>query len=219
MAEAKKKSKAILKGITPKGVAIFPWITKADTKWKPEGEFRIRLKLEGNDADTLRAQIDEAYDKAIALMAEEKEILPKKIKKVDKPYKLEEDKEGNETGAVLFTFKQKAQITLKDKTVKNIKVDVVDAKNKPLPKDTPVYGGSIVRVAFEALPFYAPASGAGLTLRLNAVKVLTLVSSGSRDHGFDEEEGYEAEESDDSTGSDKPAAKSKGDESDDNPDF
>lgn len=196
MADTKKKSKALLKGITPKGVAIFPWLTKADTKFKAEGEYRIKLKLEGLPATSLIALIDDAFEKAIALMAEEKAIAVKKIKRADKPYKAETDQEGNETGAYLFTFKQRALITLKDGTTKKIKVDVVDAKKKALPASTPVYGGSEVKVAYEALPFYTAAVGAGLTLRLNAVQVLTLVSAGQRDHGFGEEEGFESDEGD-----------------------
>jgi hypothetical protein len=221
MADA-KKPKPLVKGITPLGIAIFPWLSKPDTKFKAEGEYRLKLKLEGEEATKLKAAIDAAYDQAIALMAAEKDKKVDKIKRADKPYKAEEDKEGNETGALLFTFKQKAQITFKTgpeagKT-KQIKVDILGAGNKPLPKDSPVFGGSKVKVAFEAWPFFTAAVGAGLTLRLNAVKVIELVSSGNRDYGFDEDEGYAPTDSDDDTPS-SDGEKSKSDSEDDNPDF
>jgi hypothetical protein len=220
MADA-KKPKPLLKGITPAGIAVFPWLSKPDTKFKAEGEYRLKLKLDGDEGKSLAAKIDAAYEQAITLMAAEKEKKADKIKRADKPYKLEEDKEGNETGAYLFTFKQKAQITLKSGPnagqVKKISVDILGAGNKPLSKDTPVFGGSIVKVAFEAWPFFTAVVGAGLTLRLNAVKVLTLVSSGQRDHGFDEEEGYRpGADEDEETPSGESAGKDSGG---DNPDF
>lgn len=203
MAEAKKKSRALGKGTTPKGVLSFPHLTKPDTKFKAEGEYHTKVRLTGADAAAMIAKVDGFHEQAVAAIIEEKSAadpknaakIAKTMKRADKPYKEELDGDGNGTGAYLFTFKQKASIKLKDGTVIEKKVDLFDAGNKPFPANTPIYGGTVARVAYEALPFHTPAVGAGLTMRLNAVQVIELRTAGERsaeEYGFEGEEGAEA---------------------------
>jgi len=54
-----------------------------------------------------------------------------------------------------------------------------------------MWSGTTGRVSFEACPFYQPAIGAGITLRLKAVQILDLVESGgsANSFGFQEETG------------------------------
>ena len=54
-----------------------------------------------------------------------------------------------------------------------------------------MWSGTEGRVSFEACPFYQPALGAGITLRLKAVQILKLVESGGSadSFGFQEEAG------------------------------
>lgn len=218
MADAKKKSYNVGKGTTPKGSLIYPHLTTPDTKFKAEGEFRTRFRLDGEDAQNFIAKVDGFYDLAIAKVIEEQvEIarakgtakfdaikasarIAKELKRADKPYKPILDDDGNETGAYAFTFKQKASVKLRTGEVIQKKVDLFDAANKPMPKGVAIYGGTVGKIAFEALPFFTPAVGAGLTMRLNAVQVIELKTAGDRDaksYGFEEEgEGIEHEDDD-----------------------
>lgn len=71
-----------------------------------------------------------------------------------------------------------------------------DSKNKEFPKDEDIWGGSTLRIAFNAIPYYTAMAGAGISLRLKAVQVIELVSGGGggngASYGFGEEDGYVA---------------------------
>jgi hypothetical protein len=193
---AERKKAVIHK--SPAGIAQYPRLTKPDTKFKPEGEYKVTLVLTGAEAQPLIELIDKAMGESLI---EARRADPTKAKTIkaatDKPYKAETDDEGNETGNYKFNFKMAARITSK-KTGETWeqKPDLFDAKGKVLvnPK---IGGGSTVKVAFELYLFYTKLVGAGVSLRLRAVQVLDLVEYNSRSasgYGFGEEEGYEAGE-------------------------
>lgn len=64
-------------------------------------------------------------------------------------------------------------------------------------KGVEVWNGSVIKVNGILFPYVA-ANGAGISLKLNAVQILELVSSGNGagGYGFEEEDGYEEEEED-----------------------
>jgi hypothetical protein len=86
-------------------------------------------------------------------------------------------------------------VSKKDNKPWNRKIALFDAKGKPILKIESVWGGSEVKVSYEASPYFIPGTGAaGLKLRLNAVQILKLVSGGNRDagaYGFGEEDGFD----------------------------
>jgi hypothetical protein len=230
----KKKSFAVGAGITPKCVLIFPYLNKPDTKFNAEGEFRTKAKFEGEAAVTIVELLTGYYDKAIAAMVEElkgkaktpelaKKITEKSIKRAaDKPWKDElDDETGEPTGNVIVSFKQKAQITGKDGTVYKKRVDLFDVAGKKFPIEKLIYGGSTAKLAYEALPFYTPALGAGLTLRLKAAQIIDLRTNGPKnadEYGFGSEgDGLPEEELSD--GEQDTPAEGAGDSTDDSPDF
>lgn len=180
--------------VTPAGVAVYPRLTKPDTKFNPDGEFKLKLRLAEEDAAKVIAKIDAIHKENVAAVLKQTK---KKPKDATPPYSEVYDDEGNPTGEVEFNFKRKATIRMKDGTTFEGKVDLVDAKKNPFPKDKSIYGGSVVKVAAELVPF-ATAIGAGVSLRLKAVQVIKLVegSGGSgAANAFDEEDGFEAEAS------------------------
>lgn len=195
-----------IKGITPKGVASWPRLHEPDVKFKPEGEYSIKLRLSGAAAAELVTIIDGACDEAHEAAkkqiaeAKAKEKNPKKRAEIkeraDVPYKeLYENDEP--TGDYEFNFKMKASGVSK-KTGKPWarKPAVFNAKGAPLSDEmkAKVGGGSVVKVAYEITPFYTAALGAGVSLRLEAVQVLEIKSFQARDasaFGFGAEEGYE----------------------------
>lgn len=218
-----EKKPELIKLMTPKGVARFPALTTPDTKFAAEGEYKIGVILpeDAINIDTgkhkgkgimamLQEYAQKAYDEAKADLEEsiktlkgEKLVKAKKalaeLKLGDLPAKPEYDDEGNETGNIVVNFKMKAERKDK-KTGKVIKMapKLFDAQGKPLPKGIDIWGGSEVKVAGSLNPFYIPGtSTAGVGIRLAAVQVIELRSSGGGDassYGFGKEDGYEAPE-------------------------
>jgi hypothetical protein len=192
MADKKKKH---IRMTTPVGTAKFPWLTKPDTRFKAEGVFCTGLLVPKEDAEELCQELDrladEAFKAAIADLKAKKKN-PKVIEKTAKhePYQMEVDSEGNETGMVEFRFKTNAQANINGE-VRKFVVPLFDSVGNPV-KCSP-WGGSQIRVNFSPIPFYnAVGNGlAGVSLRLNAVQVIKLVSGSgdAKSYGFDAVDG------------------------------
>ena len=178
---------------TPAGKAIWPKLTKPDTKFNADGEYNVKLSIPSEEAQDLITTLDNAYNNA---QETAKDKNPgKKIKPASKPYTEELDDQGNETGNILVSFKCKAKITDKNGNSFANAPTLVDSKNQPFPKGQDIWGGSTLRVAFNAIPYYTAMAGAGVSLRLKAVQVINLVTGGGGDgasYGFEEEDGYVA---------------------------
>ena len=180
---------------TPAGIAVWPKLTKPDTKFNADGEYNVKLRIPSEEAQDLIAALDTAY---AAAQEEAKEKNPgKKIKAASQPYTEELDDQGNETGNILVSFKCKAKLTDDAGNVRPNAPRLFDSKNKEFPKDQDIWGGSTLRVAFKAIPYYTAMAGAGVSLRLKAVQVIDLVAGGGgtgESYGFGEEDGYVAPE-------------------------
>jgi hypothetical protein len=227
--------------VTPVGIAIYPWLnpTRPDTKFKPQGEYRTKLRLAGEDAEAMITHLDALFDQAVEAekktafeSARSKKLaltmanFERTFKLADRPYVAVADDEGNETGEYDFNFKSNASFVDKKtgETIK-IKLHLFDcAKPKPQPtKDVP-FGGSELIISYQVVPFYTATVGAGISLRLSAVQVVKLVTSGGgsgESFGFGSAEGYVAsgasEEDDSPFGSGEPAGDVSA--SDDDPNF
>lgn len=188
---------------TPKGIAVWPKVTKPDTKYKPEGEYSVNLVLDGEDALSLKGLIDTAIADNVA--EEQKKVKGKKIKVYDPPYSVVLDDDNNETSQIRFKFTQKAIIKKKDGTLVNMSVTIFDAKAQVI-KDVHklnIGSGSTIKVCFQLNPWNSATLGAGVSLRLKAVKLLKVVEGGASAaaYGFEgEEEGFEYVEDETYTG-------------------
>jgi hypothetical protein len=183
--------------ISPAGIAKYPRLTKPDTKFKADGEYKVTLVLPGAEAQGLIEQIDNAMAESLVKARKENPTKAKTIKAAtDKPYKAETDDEGNETGNYTFNFKMAAKVTSKKNgNTWEQKPAVFDAKLRPLPASVNVGGGTTLKVKFEMYQFYTALVGAGVSLRLLAVQILDLVEySRNGAEGFEAGEGYEAED-------------------------
>lgn len=203
---------------TPKGTARYPHLNAADTKFNKAGVYRVDLLLKADAAETLKEALDRAYagsvDKAQADLGK-----GKKVKKADMPYQAVVDDEGNETGETKFSFKMTASGVRDDKSTWTRRPTIFDAKGNPLKAGVKIGGGTEMKVAYQIMPFYTAAVGAGISLRLEAVQILKLVEWGGRDakgYGFGAEEGYEQSEetTTDTTTEETPAAADASDEKD-----
>ena len=48
---------------TPKGKAIYPWLTEPDRKFNPDGEYKINLRLNADDADQIIVSLEDILEK------------------------------------------------------------------------------------------------------------------------------------------------------------
>lgn len=207
---------------TSKGVAKFCYLNKPNDKYKAEGEYSVQFTQTPEEAKPLVALIDAAMAESLK---DAKAEFPKKkqIKQADAPYKKDTDQDGNETGLLSFKFKAVASgIRKEDKTPWTFRPMLFDAKGGKIPATVQIWGGSVVRVSFEISPFYTEKVGAGVSLRMKAVKVLELRTGKGRDanaYGFGEaEEGYEAA-GEEGLHSDSAGASGNGSEAGENQDF
>ena len=163
---------------TPKGIAQYPWLSKPDTKFNEEGEYKVNLILTKKEAAPVIEQINAAF--AENFKVQEKEH-GKDIKTANPPYMDELDDDNKPTGNVIIKFKSKALYA----------PAIFDAKGNVM-KDSNIWGGSEIRVNGSIAPYYVKLIGAGVALRLRAVQVIQYVEggTGSADRfGFEEVDG------------------------------
>ena len=164
---------------TPKGMAQYPWLSKPDTKFNEEGEYKVNLVLPKKDAAPVIEQINAAF--AENLKEEVKKNKGKEIKTANPPYTDELDDDNKPTGNVIIKFKSKAMYP----------PAIFDAKGNVM-KESNIWGGSVIRVNSSIAPYNVGLIGAGVSLRLRAVQVIEYVEggTGSADRfGFEEVDG------------------------------
>lgn len=188
-----KKNKAV-RLVSPKGEAIWPRLNTPDTKYKPEGEFSAKLAMEfaAEETQAFIAKLEKLRDEEFAKFVSEN---PKKKKaKIAPVYTEETDDDGDETGRVTFNFKMKHKITAKATGRVYVKVPVIlNAKRETLKNPPNVGGGSVLKVSFEAVPYFVESDKTfGLTYRMVAVQIINLVEFGGSARAandFDDEDG------------------------------
>lgn len=219
---------------SPKGVFLFPSITKPDYGNdqfpKPAGEFKTQLVLSREAAQPMIDKLQPLYDEAIAEGEDKFSKLKieqrKKLKSftANELFQEEYDKVTEEpTGNVIFKFATVASGVNAKGDAWTRKIPVFDAKGKPLAKPPAIWGGTIGKVSFEASAYFIPGTGAGgLKLYLTAAQIIELRSAGQRDasgYGFGEEEGFSGEDAQDEGGFGDETGGSEGSTSDGSEDF
>ena len=165
------------------GEAIYPHLNKPDVRFNENGEFKVTLKVKKQDASAMVKLFDQACEDSLA--SAEKEAKGKKIKSAPKPYKLDGDN-------VFFKFKMRASgKNKKTNEMFSQRPALFDAKKNPIPSSTSIWGGSLMKVAYQLIPYNTPMLGAGISARLKAVQILKLVE-GQNQNIFKEEDGFEA---------------------------
>lgn len=187
---ANTTTKKLIRLVTPKGIAQYPWVFDADKKFIAEGQYHVQLNITKEDAKSLITKLTEILNEA---HAEFQKAKGKKFTKTPFFEDLDDD-------TVQFKFKQNAVIKRKDGTLTDVKIPVFDSKGTPLSADCHLGSGSTIKVAFTYAPYLnAVTKSVGLSLRLSAVQVIKLVAyganEGAKGFGFDtEEDGYVAPE-------------------------
>jgi len=198
MAEAKKNR--IPTAYSPKGVAVFPRLNEPDFKWKPEaGQYSTKIRLPKEEAEAFLAKFqvmaDDIYTQTLAATKGKKDKKGKliEVENAGLPFAVETDKEGTETGSLLIAFTANASYIDKiTKVKKEIKPGIYDSQGKPT--NVQVGGGSILKVAFQPMPYYNEGAGkTGVSFRLEGVQVVELRQFGGNLNFGVEEGGYVAE--------------------------
>ena len=212
----KKDERPKLSIITPKGTAIYPKLNTPSDRFNPAGVYEAKIKFDPTDAvgllgkekatwadivDAIQKQQDEflAEVKKKLLAGDGKSKLKAKKIEVAEFGEVEIDDDENETGNIIIKAKMVASgVNKKTKKPWTRKPDIFDARGRKLEDPPMIWGGSELKLAVEAVPYYMPKENTvGTSLYLNGCQVITLVTgSGSRDagaYGFGEEEGYEAD--------------------------
>lgn len=177
---------------TPKGLAQYPALKTPDTKFNPEGDYKVNLVMEDDEkTNALVSKLEAILEDFYKNDADVLNAISKGRKVVTQDI-YEKDKEGR----IVMKFKQKAVITKKDGSKITVKIRQFDSKGKPI--DVNIGRDSVIKVSFSANPYYMPSTRTcGLSLRLLAVQVISLNEFGdasASSYGFEEEEGYSGEE-------------------------
>jgi hypothetical protein len=177
-----RKQKVLIQ--TPPFVAVWPKLQTPDTKFKAEGEYSVRARLDpaGPGVEAFRTKLDGLVADSLAKAQEENPKFAKVMKAVS-PIKPELDDNGDETGFLILGLKKTAQVTSKkDGKVYNFRVNLYDAGLRPLAEGVQIGNGSLMVASFEPyLYFSAKDKEAGVSCRLEAVQVLDLVQYQGRD--------------------------------------
>jgi hypothetical protein len=174
---------------TPKATLKYPKLIEPETKFSPEGHYKVTAIIPAEEAGPMADQLDALFE---AHKASLKAQAPsQKFKAVDPSFGYEEI-----DGKPCFTVsvKMKAKGMDRDGRAWTASPALFDATGAPVKHRESLrsmWSGTTGRVSFEACPFFQPAIGAGITLRLKAVQIIDLVESGGSadSYGFQEEAG------------------------------
>lgn len=188
--------------VTPKAT-VTGWVSilKPDTKYNADGDYKIKVRID-RDAPKLGdllEKIEQAREDAKAEFVKQPKNKGKRVKEADLPFYEDED-----TGEVVLSFKSKASyLDKKTQERKTRVIPIFGGAGRLKPNEVPNFGeGSVVRVAFQISGFCNAALGAGVSLRLESIKLIKAVEfsgGGANPFGDDEddEEGYVPTRSDD----------------------
>lgn len=178
---------------TPKGYAQYPYLKDPDTKFNPDGDYKVNLAMDDNEATgKLIAKLQETLEDFYNSNEEVAKAVAKGRKVI-----MSDIYENDEEGRIVLKFKQKAKITKKNGEKINIKLPQFDSRGNPT-EAANIGRDSVIKVNFSVRPYYLPTTKTcGLSLRPVAIQVIQLneFSGGgtAESYGFsDEGEGYEA---------------------------
>ena len=185
--------------VTPRGAAEWAHLVEPDTKWKELGEYKTNLTVSREAAlpfiEGLLALKDQGLKFFQADADEEAKAKGRKGKVLN--LSSQDPWVENEDGTFTFKLKRDAKKIKEDGSVQEFKVHLLDATGREIPEaDRSVYtnigNGSIICAKVTAYPYSSPMIGVGVTLRLEKVQIINLVTyqaGGGVDTDFETVEG------------------------------
>lgn len=175
--------------VSPKGKALWCSIKEPNYTFNAKGDYMTSLVCDPNDEavkafiSKLEALRDTAYEETLETQGDKGKQNSKR-----EVYNIDYDKDGNQTGNIIFKFKLS---NIADREPGQDKIAVVDAhKNQML--NIPLVGnGSIIRCVAFANPYYmASTKEIGVSLMWKRMQILELVEFGGGSADFDDEDGF-----------------------------
>lgn len=195
MTERRKEVKLI----TPRGLAIFPAITKPDAKFPKNGYpvYHCKLLLEPSDELTAflekaQKRLDEEVEAVRAELKAKKEGAKVKTLKVAAITKPQADKEtGDETGKLIINAKLTSGGKNREGEEFSQKPTVYDSRGTELSKPPLIYGGSTLKLGVNVFGYYnAKDNEVGVSFRLKAAQIIKLAErKQSYDFGKEDDDG------------------------------
>lgn len=167
---------------TPDGEAFYAYLVKPEMFNGNDNGFNIQVKFDEEKTKYMQEVLEAELEAA-------KSHPDFKGKKWSaEPFLgFREDKNGD----IIFRFKASSELKLRGGETKKRVIPVFDSTGKRV-KNAEMGNGSIVKVNFSIIPFYMNNRTNGLSLRLNAVQILSLVPFGQKNaesYGFGAVEG------------------------------
>ena len=153
------------KFVTPKGKAVYPSLTRPDTRYNEDGVYKTGMEFTAKEAEKFMETLKGVYVE---------EFGAKKLPSAKLPFK------KNDDGTVVFNFKSKNM------------PKIFDSKGNPIKdlSELRIGGGSSLKIAGAAKAYNA-GGNTGVTCYLNSVQVIDLVEYNGSPFGA-EEGGFEA---------------------------
>jgi len=205
------KKETVKKEVSPAGLAYYPYLNQSDTKFNANGVYHVKLTMDIDDPKVAAfiEKIDgwhkKAMDDEVAAMLDSGKVKTeaaarKKLKAGDIPYAFIEDDDGEDTNLVRVHFKRSHRVPNKKKPGEFyvFSITAFDAARNVLENPPSVYSGSELKVRFEPNLWCNAKKECGVQLRMDAYQIIKLVTGGGATEdpdGFEEEEGYEGDES------------------------
>lgn len=167
------------KNITIRGIASYPHFNTPDTKFNDKGLYHTKLVIDADAAEKLTKLLERIRNEEAA-RAQKENLKGKKPGMADLPVKPQEDEDGNPTGKFLVSTKMIASgVSKKTNKPWSRKLPLFNAAGAPISAN--VGGGSEVILSINPEPYYnAKDKEVGVTLRLEGVQVIKLVSYGQK---------------------------------------
>lgn len=184
----------VVEAVSPIGVLLGPCLLHPDTTLDEKGIYKTKLKVLASDPlavefhELLRKVRQEEYLRQVQEAESKKKGSGKNVRLLDLP--VEATEEGD-VDYLVFNFRLKARYTDRDtgQTMER-KIVLFDSTGEPVLPKGKVCTGSIARISVFIAPFYNGVLGAGVILRIRAVKVVKLMelpTLRASDFGFSEE--------------------------------
>lgn len=171
---------------TPPGIAVYPRLKTADTKFDELGQYKADISIPKAQAKDLMTELQAIHKAHTGKAAKASE---------NTMWYLETDEAGEETGNVVFKIRVKNRMTKKG-DLWDRRPKLFDAALKPI--DVNPWGGTEYIVSFDVYEWVA-GDKKGVSLQPAGVQILNLVTGSGPDAssmGFQAQEGYTSPDED-----------------------
>lgn len=179
-------SKSFNAGVSPKGKAMWAKINSRIDEYEGKKKYSIDVTFDHDGEQKMLKVINDALEEAKNSPEYSGKVWRNDTERLS--YHPETDKDGNETGSLVFHFQTKAFMTDREtgEEVQKIIPVFSNEEKRKLNKDESIGNGSMVRVKFTPSAYWMNKSSNGINLYLSKIVVDKWVKFGGGDDDFSE---------------------------------